>query len=123
MGPILVVGATGQLGTAVVERLAALGRTVRALVRPRSPREFSSEGVELAFGDLRDPDSLAAACRGVATVVATANVVVPRSAGGFAEVEGLGYGRLLDACKAAGVRRIVLMSTDETPHDARVTTF
>ena len=123
MAPILVVGATGQLGTAIVDRLAGMGRPIRALVRPGSPREFPADGVELAFGDLRDRESLAAACRGIATVVATANVVVPRSAGGFADVEGVGYAHLLDACKAEGVRRIVLMSTDETPHDARVATF
>jgi len=123
MALILVVGATGQLGTAVIERLVGMGCPVRALVRPGSPREFPESGVELVFGDLRDPGSLAAACRGVATVVATANVVVPRGAGGFAEVEGTGYAHLLDACKAEGVRRIVLMSTDETPHDARVATF
>ena len=123
MERILVVGATGQLGTAIIDRLVGMGRPVRALVRPNSPREFPADGVELAFGDLRDPASLTAACRGIATVVATANVVVPRSAGGFADVEGVGYAHLLEACKAEGVRRIVFMSTDQTPHDARVATF
>jgi uncharacterized protein YbjT (DUF2867 family) len=123
MASILVVGATGQLGTAVIDRLVGMGRSVRALVRPGSPREFPANGVELAFGDLRDQESLAAACRGVATVVATANVVVPRSAGGFAEVEGAGYAHLCEACNAEGVRRIILMSTDVTPHDERVATF
>lgn len=123
MAPILVVGATGQLGTAAIDRLVGRGHVVRALVRPGSPRDFPANGVELAFGDLRDPESLSAACRGVATVLATANVVVPRGAGGFADVEGVGYANLSDACKAEGVRRIVLMSTDVTPHDARVATF
>jgi NADH dehydrogenase len=123
MVPILVVGATGQLGTAVIDRLVSMGRPVRALVRPGSPREFPASGVELAFGDLRDRESLDAACRGVATVVATANVVVPRSAGGFADVEAVGYAHLCDACKAGGVQRIVLMSTVATPHDERVPTF
>ena len=45
MDPVLVVGATGQLGTAIVERIRAAGRRVRALVRPTSPRDFDSEGV------------------------------------------------------------------------------
>src|SRR5699024_7770414 len=63
--PVLVVGATGQLGTAVVDRLRAAGHPVRALVRPSSPRAFEPDGVELAFGDLRDPESLVAACQGV----------------------------------------------------------
>lgn len=123
MAPILVVGATGQLGTAVIDRLANAGQRVRALVRPTSPRVFSAEGVELAFGDLREIESLVAACHGVGTVVATANAVVPRAPGGFDEVEGTGYENLLDACRAEGVRRIVFMSVIVTPRDASVTTF
>ncbi len=123
MGPVLVVGATGQLGTAVVGRLAKAGVRVRALVRPASPRAFSAEGVELAFGDLREPESLVAACRGMATVVATANAVVPRGPGTFEDVEGTGYHNLLDACRAEGVRRVVFMSVAVTPYDRSVTTF
>jgi uncharacterized protein YbjT (DUF2867 family) len=123
MGPVLVVGATGQLGTAVVDRLRAAGQRVRALVRPASPREFESDGVELAFGDLREPESLVAACQGMATVVATANSVVPRDKGTFAEVEDTGYANLIDACRVENVRRIVFMSVVPTPHDRSVTTF
>jgi uncharacterized protein YbjT (DUF2867 family) len=123
MGPVLVVGATGQLGTAVVDRLRAAGQRVRALVRPSSPREFESSGVELAFGDLREPESLVAACQGMATVVATANAVVPRAPGTFDEVEATGYENLIDACKAENVRRIIFMSVVETPYDKSVTTF
>jgi NADH dehydrogenase len=123
MQPILIVGATGQLGTAVLERLRDAGQRVRALVRPASPREFDSEGIELTFGDLRDPESLVAACKGMATVVATANAVVPRDKGTFAEVEETGYANLIDACKAENVRRIVFMSVVPTPHDKAVTTF
>lgn len=123
MEPVLVVGATGQLGTAVVERLRAAGKRVRALVRPTSPREFDSQGVELAFGDLREPESLVAACQGMATVVATANAVVPRQPGTFAEVEETGYANLVDACRAENVRRIVFMSVIPTAYDKSVTTF
>jgi uncharacterized protein YbjT (DUF2867 family) len=121
--PVLVVGATGQLGTAVIDRLRAGGRRVRALVRPSSPREFEPDGVELAFGDLRDPESLVAACQGVERVVATANAVVPRGPASFDEVESTGYDNLIDACKAENVRRILFMSVGVTPLDRNVTTF
>jgi NADH dehydrogenase len=122
-GTILVVGATGQLGTAVVHRLVKAGAPVRALVRPASPRGFGGPGIELAFGDLREPESLTAACRGVTTVVATANVVVPRGPYSFEEAEATGYQNLLDACNAEGVRRLVFMSVPVIPREASVTTF
>lgn len=123
MDRILVVGATGQLGTAVVRRLVKAGALVRAFVRPASPRSFEAEGIELVFGDLRDPSSVAAACRGVAVVVATANVIVPRGRYGFEETEAAGYRSLLDACQAEGVRRLVFMSVPVTPLDASITTL
>lgn len=124
MTQVLVVGATGQLGTAVVRQALARGRQVRALVRPSSDHaHLRTPGVELAFGDLRDRASLMRACRGVTDVIATANVVIPRGRAGFDEVEGRGYADLLAACQAAGVRHVVFMSVPVTPHDDKVPTF
>ena len=60
--PVLVVGATGQLGTRVVNQLVALQRPVRALVRLRSRHEhLRLTGVELVKGDLTDAASIDAA--------------------------------------------------------------
>jgi uncharacterized protein YbjT (DUF2867 family) len=123
-GTVLVVGATGQLGTAVVRRLAAAGRPVRALVRPASAsRRPGGPGVEIALGDLREPPTLDAACRGIGTVVATANAVVPRGPASFRETEERGYANLIGACRRAGVRRFVFMSVPVTPEDEKVETF
>ncbi len=124
MSAVLVVGATGQLGTAVIRRLVKSGRPVRALVRPASAhRHLEGSGVELAFGDLRDAASLDAACRGIETVVATANAVIPRGRSSFREVEQEGYRSLIDACRRAGVRRLVFMSVPVLPQEERVPTF
>lgn len=122
---ILIVGATGQLGTALVRKLSRRGRPVRVLVRPTSRfQHLQADGVELAFGDLRSPESLAAACRGVTTVLATASAVVPRRGGGtFANVDDLGYRDLIEACRDHGVERFVLASVPVTPYDAEVPTF
>jgi uncharacterized protein YbjT (DUF2867 family) len=58
---ILVVGATGLVGSDVCRRLAARGRPVRALVRatsdPAKVDALRALGVEVAHGDLHDPAS------------------------------------------------------------------
>ena len=62
--PVLVVGASGQLGTRVVQQLAAAQRPVRAFVRPTSQQaHLRLPGVELVQGDLGDAASIDAACR------------------------------------------------------------
>ena len=64
---ILVAGATGLVGGEVCQRLAKSGEKVRALVRTTSSQEkikaLEASGIELSVGDLKDPDSLRAACR------------------------------------------------------------
>lgn len=69
-GPVhLVTGATGLLGSHIVERLVARGDSVRALVRPTSDTRFlRSLGVDLAEGDLTDPESCRRAMEGVSVV-------------------------------------------------------
>ncbi|MFI8423528.1 NmrA family NAD(P)-binding protein [Streptomyces sp. NPDC085479] len=62
---ILVTGATGKVGGAVVARLHAAGVPVRALVRGEA--DFP-EGVEVVRGDLGDPASLDTALEGVGSV-------------------------------------------------------
>ena len=75
---ILVVGATGQLGSLVVRRLRADGAPVRAMVRdPATAADLAATGAELAVADLRSPGTLDAALDGVTAVVATANSIAP----------------------------------------------
>ena len=66
---ILVTGATGLLGSHLVERLVARGDRVRALVRPSSVTGFLDErGVEVTRGDLTDPSACDRALDGVDVV-------------------------------------------------------
>lgn len=122
--PVLVVGASGQLGTRVVQQLVAAGRPVRAMVRSTSRHQhLRRPGIELVVGDLTQPATLAAACRGAGAVVATANAVAPTHGSNFAAVEDRGYAALLQACQAQGCGRFVLISVPQTPHDAAVPLF
>jgi uncharacterized protein YbjT (DUF2867 family) len=66
--PVLVTGATGNAGGAVVRALARAGQPVRALVRPGSERATWPAGVEQVAGDLNRPESLRGALDGVGAV-------------------------------------------------------
>jgi uncharacterized protein YbjT (DUF2867 family) len=119
---ILVVGSTGLLGGMIARSLLEQGLSVRVLVRPGSSYEGLVElGAEPALGDLKEPSSLTAACRGVDTVITTANSAL-RGGGDTAEtVDRRGNRNLIDAARAAGVRHFVFISalgvSEESPVD------
>src|SRR3954447_11653352 len=82
---ILVVGATGLVGNEVCQRLVSRGEAVRAFVRatssPEKVESLRSSGVELCVGDLKDLQSVVAACRGVNAVISTASSTLTRQPG------------------------------------------
>jgi uncharacterized protein YbjT (DUF2867 family) len=118
---ILVVGATGQVGSLVVRRLRADGAAVRAMVRnPASAADLAATGAELTVGDLRRPETLDAALEGVTAVVATANATAPVHRGDTAAAVENGYAELVTSAERAGVSRFVLASVPETDLDETV---
>ncbi|MFE9093268.1 SDR family oxidoreductase [Streptomyces sp. NPDC007264] len=101
---ILVTGATGTIGSDVVRRLAARGEKVRALTRDPAKAQVP-EGVETAVGHHRDRVSVEAAMAGVRAAFLV----------GMFGPEDSGHDRdLVAAAKAAGVRRIVKLSSIAT---------
>jgi uncharacterized protein YbjT (DUF2867 family) len=112
---ILVVGATGMVGSEICQRLAVRGEKVRGLVRATSSTEkvelLRRCGVEICIGDLKDPDSLATACRGVDAVISTASSTLSRQKGDSIEsVDEAGQLSLVRAAKTAAVSRFVFVS-------------
>ena len=100
---ILVTGATGTTGSEVVRALTARVGRVRALVRDaEKARRKLGPGVELAIGDFADPRSVRAALEGTdALFLSCADD--PRRVGWETAA--------IDAAAAAGVRRVVKLST------------
>jgi uncharacterized protein YbjT (DUF2867 family) len=112
---ILVAGATGMLGSEICLKLAQRGESVRALVRATSSPDkvdlLRRSRVELFLGDLKDPASLASACRGVDAVVSTASSTFSRQPGDSIEsVDDAGQLNLVAAARNAAVSRFVFVS-------------
>jgi dihydroflavonol-4-reductase len=115
--PVLVTGASGFVGAAVVRALLAAGRKVRALLRPSSDRR-NVEGlaVELRFGSLTEPASLAAALEGCGALyhVAADYRLWVREPQAMYDVNVEGTRSLMEAALAAGVERVVYTSSVAT---------
>ncbi len=109
---ILVTGATGKVGSRLTSRLAVGANHVRALVRdPARAANLRADRVELVQGDLLEPESLAAAVRGVDAVVHCAAFFRGATAEQAHAVNDLGTHHLAAAARAASVKRFVFTST------------
>ena len=110
---ILVVGATGQLGSEICRRLRAQGRAVRGLVRPGSQREgmLRELGVEIAHGDLRSHDTIGPLCDNVSTVVSTATAMGSKDRSStLRAVDRDGHLALVELARLRGVKSFVYLS-------------
>jgi uncharacterized protein YbjT (DUF2867 family) len=107
-GPVLVTGATGRQGGAVVRSMLAHGWKLRALVRDpgaAAATALADRGVEVVRGDLEDPPSLERAVRGVHGVYSVQDFW---AVGARREVQ---QGKnLADAARKAGVEHFVYSS-------------
>src|SRR6266536_276706 len=69
-GPVLVTGASGFIGSAIVQAFGRAGYPVRALVRRSSPRtNLIDSGCEIVEGDVRDREAITAALKDVRYLV------------------------------------------------------
>jgi uncharacterized protein YbjT (DUF2867 family) len=107
---ILLTGATGVVGTALLPQLLAAGHQVRALVR--EPRRLGPQrvNVQLALVDLADPHGLRHALRGCDTVIHLAAAIRDQPPRRVEEINGLGTLRLLRAAERAGTKRFLFFS-------------
>ncbi len=112
---VLVTGASGFLGSHVAEQLSAAGHQVVALVRKSSKVDFlkTLKGVELAYGDVADRDSIRAAAAGADAVIHSAGAVKARSPEEFHQINVGGTENAFFAAKEAApdLKRFVFVSS------------
>jgi uncharacterized protein YbjT (DUF2867 family) len=108
---LLLTGATGLIGGALLHRLTAAGEPVRCLVR--DPRRLGPDRVrvQIALGDLADPPSFRNALRGVSTVVHLAAAIRDQHAGSIEELNGIATWRMVEAAERGGVEHFVYFSS------------
>jgi len=113
MTRILVTGASGFVGRALVVELAAAGHAVRAAMR--QPADIFARSVEVvAVSDLTRPVEWRALLKGVETVVHLAGIA--HAGPGIAEeaydrINRLATAELANAARSAGIRHLVFMSS------------
>jgi nucleoside-diphosphate-sugar epimerase len=110
-----VTGATGFVGTNLVDRLLAAGATVKVLARsPASAELLANQGVEVVVGDIASRSAVAAAVSGANVVYHLAGrlLVAGVAAAEYQRTHVYGTGLLLACCRQAGtISRFVHCST------------
>jgi len=105
--PILIVGATGNVGGELVKQFAAAGKRVRALVRNTTKAASLEQMAEPVFGDLMAPSTLTAAFKGMERVFVLAPPIGPPE-------ETMERNAFVAALEA-GAKRIVYLSSYGAP--------
>jgi len=120
----LVVGATGDLGSRITEKLLERGEKGRVFVRPGSPYErLEAKGAEVCFGDLKDPSNFAACLTGVRTLLCTATATQRGGADTVESVDRRGVGDLIEAADAAGVAHFIYVTATGADLDSPAPLF
>ncbi|MDQ2585667.1 NAD-dependent epimerase/dehydratase family protein [Saccharothrix yanglingensis] len=109
---ILITGAAGIVGTLMRSRLAAPDRTLRLLDIAPIPPSDSDERVELVTASVTDAAAMEAACADVDAVIHLGGHSLERPWAEILDVNINGTHVVLEAARRAGVRRVVLASSN-----------
>ncbi len=120
---VLVIGASGFVGRHLARLLLADGRTVRCLARdPQRVQDLADAGGEVVRGDILEPASVARALESVHAVYICIHTLSPQGANSagqdFMDVEKRGLRNIVDACRTAGVRRLIYVTSIGIAPDA-----
>lgn len=113
---ILIVGATGQLGFTICQKLIDTGKGHSVFASHRKSSNISAlkelSGIQTRLLDLTDPKTFTSAIQGINVVIITANTATPsQKSDSFKDVDEKGVIGFIDAAKATNVKQIIYVST------------
>lgn len=111
MTRLAVTGASGKTGWRVVQEALSRGYQVRALLRPQSEVPEGLTGAEIQRLELGDAAALRQALEGCDALVIATGARPSVDVLGPMKVDALAIRSQIEACKAAGVERVVLVSS------------
>lgn len=111
---ILVTGGSGYLGSHITRQLVDAGLKVRVLVRNQAyaQKEGRLAGLDVEWleGDVTRPESLPLALKGATAVIHTVAIAIEKGGRTYEQINYQGTVNLVEAAKAAGVRRFIFIS-------------
>ncbi len=110
---VLITGATGLLGSHLIQELQGRGEQIRALVLPiENATKLTAQGVEVVRGDITDASSLRPAVQDIDLIFHLAGMMgVHRPIADYRLVNVTGSENLYKAARVAGVQRFVHTSS------------
>ncbi|MBD2756665.1 SDR family oxidoreductase [Spirosoma validum] len=124
MKKVLVIGASGFVGSHLTKALLTTEYTVRCLTRdPSRMPHMASDQCEIVRGDVADPASLKLALHGMDAVYISMHTIAPQQAGtekqNFVEIEKRGLHNVVEACLENGVHRLIhITSLGSSPNES-----
>ena len=116
MKKILVIGASGFVGSYLARQLVADGYNVRCLVRnPDKVQKLADRGCEIVKGDITDQTSIRQALESMDAVYISIHTLVPQRADtadqGFMDIEMQGLQHIVEACQRHQVHRLIYVTS------------
>ena len=116
---VAVTGASGFVGQHLVKRLLDDNHEVTALIRSGRLEESLSRRVNEYYGSVEDTASMVAAFGGQEAVIHLVGLIAETKTKTFEKTVAQGTANLVDACRAAGIRKIVFLSALGTAPNAQ----
>ncbi|WP_329063121.1 NAD-dependent epimerase/dehydratase family protein [Amycolatopsis sp. NBC_01480] len=109
---VLITGSAGIVGTLMRPRLRRPGRVLRLLDLAAQPAAEDGEAVEIVTGSVTDPAVMAAACAGADALIHLGGHSRENSWEATLDVNINGTHTVLEAARQAGIKRVVLASSN-----------